>query len=155
MEPKIYSREELLIAGVSGSGDETGKVWEAYMKLEKISPLENVAEEIGYEVRMYPGGVAPGEVHVGMSVKDTGVPAEYKIVSLPASLYAEFIIYPAKGWESSNAEMNKWLSENAEKYKQAYLGNKAYAIEIYDERYKGDKDPKSVVGIMVPIIPVN
>ena len=155
MEPKIYSREDLLIAGVSGRGDETGKVWEAFMKLEKISPLENVAEEVGYEVRMYPGGVGPGEVHVGMIVKDASVPAEYKVISLPASLYAEFIIYPSKGWESSNAEMDRWLSENAAKYKQAYLDNKAYAIEIYDERYKGDKDSESVVGILVPIIPVN
>ena len=50
MEPKIYSREAMMIAGVSGSGDETGKVWETYMKLEKLNPLKNSIGEIGYEI---------------------------------------------------------------------------------------------------------
>ena len=152
MEPKIVSREALLIAGVIGSGDETGKVWEAYLKLEKLSPLTNAVENIGYEVRMYPGGVGPGQVHIGMNVKDTNVPPEYKLLSLPASLYAEFVIYPAKGYGSSNAEMEKWISDNAEKYKQRYIDDKSYGIEVYDERFKGNEDPESVVGILVPIV---
>ena len=155
MEPKIYSREVLLVAGVLGSGDETGKVWEAYEKLEKVNPLKNAVENVGYEVRMYPGGVGPGEVHIGMNVKDTNVPPEYKILSLPASLYAEFEIYPSKGYESSNEEMDKWLSENDGRYKQRYIDNKSYGIEIYDERFKGNEDPESVVGIIVPLIPMD
>ena len=151
MEPKIFSKGTLLIAGVTGSGDETGKAWEAFTKLNKINPLQNKAGEEGYEIRMY-SGEGPGEVHVGMLVKDAHVPAEYKVVSLPASLYAEFEIYPSKGYESNNAEMNNWLSENAGFYQQSKLGEKTYAVEVYDKRYKGDKDPASVVGILVPII---
>ena len=154
MEPKIFSKEALIIAGVTGSGDETGKVWEAFMKLDKINALKNKAGEVGYEIRTYPGE-GPGEVHVGMNVKDTSVPAEYKVVSLPASLYAEFEIYPSKGYASSNAEMEKWLSENAGVYKEGRLDNKTYAVEVYDNRFKGNEDPTSVVGILVPIIPVN
>src|SRR4030042_4834656 len=110
MEPKIFIREILLIAGVTGSGDETRKAWEAFEKLDKVNPLRNKVSEEGYEVRMYPGGHGPGEVHVGMQVKDARVPKEYKVISLPASLYAEFVICPSKGWESSNAEMDTWLS---------------------------------------------
>jgi len=155
MEPKIFSKEALLIAGVSGSGDETGKVWEAFMKLDKVSPLQNKVGEIGYEIRMYPGGVGPGEVHIGMQVKNTSVPAEYKVISMPASLYAEFEIYPAKGYGSSNAEMEKWLSENAGVYKEGRLEDKTYAVEVYDDRFIGNSDPESVVGILVPIIPLN
>ena len=154
MEPKIYSRKAMIIAGVSGGGDETGKVWRDYMKLVKLSPLQNSIGEIGYEVRMYPGGQGPGEVHIGMQVKDENVPPEYKILSLPASIYAEFEIYPSKGYTSSNDEMNKWLSDNAEVYKQGLLGDKSYAIEVYDERSKGNEDPESVVGILIPITPV-
>jgi len=155
MEPKILTKEALLIAGVTGSGDETGKAWEAFMKLDIITPLKNKVGEEGYEIRMYPGGEGPGEVHVGMPVKDARVPAEYKAIAIPASLYAEFDIYPSKGYESSNAEMEKWLQENAGVYKQGRLGNKNYAVEVYDKRYKGEKDPASVVGILIPIAPVN
>lgn len=153
MEPKTLSKEALLIAGVTGSGDETGKVWEAFMKLDKINPLKNKVGEDGYEIRMYPGE-GLGEVHVGMRVKDTRVPAEYKVISLPPSLYAEFEIYPSKGYTSSNDEMEKWLSENAGVYKEGHLGDKTFAVEVYDKRYKGEKDPTSVVGILVPIVPV-
>ena len=67
----------------------------------------------------------------------------------------EFEIYPSKGWESSNTEMNNWLSENTGVYKERRLGDKSYAVEVYDKRYKGDRDPASVVGILVPIAPVN
>ena len=154
MEPKIYEKEAMPIAGVSGSGDVTGEVWEAYVKLEKISPLANMIDKAGYEVRTYPGDKGPGEVHIGMSVRDRNVPAEYKMLALPASLYAKFEIYPAGGYESSNEEMERWLSDNSEKYRQKYIGDKAYGIEVYDERFKGNNNPESVVPVLVPIEPV-
>jgi hypothetical protein len=50
--------------------------------------------------------------------------------------------------------MNKWLAENAGVYKEKLLIGKHFAIEIYDKRYKGEKDPASVVGILVPIVSV-
>jgi len=151
MEPKIYEKEAMIIAGVSGSGDETGKVWEDYMKLEKLNPLKNTVEPAGFEVRIYPGGVGPGQVHIGMNVTDNNVPPEYKCLSIPASTYAEFTIYPAKGYESSNELMETWLSENADKYTQRYMDGNAYGIEVYDERFKGNEYPDSVVGMLVPI----
>jgi predicted transcriptional regulator YdeE len=154
MKPKILSKEAFIVAGITGSGDETGKVWEAFMKLNKINPLKNQVGEEGYEIRMYPDVEGPREVHVGVQVKDARVPAEYKVISLPASLYAEFEIYPSKGWESSNAKMNNWLFKNTGFYQQSKLGDKTYAVEVYDKRFKGDKDPASVVGCLVPIVTV-
>ena len=151
MEPKIFEKEALIIAGVSGSGDETGKVWQDYMKLEKLNPLKNTVEEAGYEVRIYPGDVGPGRVHIGMNVIDIDVPPEYNCLTLPASLYAEFLIYPAKGYGSSNEDMDAWLSDNADKYTQRYIDGKPYGIEVYDERFKGNEDPDSVVGMLIPI----
>jgi len=154
MEPKKIEKGVLIIVGVTGSGDETGKAWEAFMKLDKLNPLKNKVGEEGYEIRMY-HGEGPGEVQVGVQVKDARVPPEYKVISLPASQYAEFEIYPAKGWESSNAEINNWLSENTGFYQQSRLGDKTYAVEVYDKRYKGDKDPTSVLGILIPIINID
>jgi predicted transcriptional regulator YdeE len=154
MEPKIIKKEALLIAGVTGSGDETGKAWEAFTKIQKLHPLKNQVGEEGYEVRLYPAE-GPSKIHVGVKVKDASVPAEYKVFFVPAATYAEFVIYPAKGYGSSNAAMNKWLAENAGVYKEKLLSRKHFAIEIYDKRYKGEKDPESVVGILIPIVPVN
>lgn len=153
MEPRIISKEAFLIAGIAGSGDETGKAWEAFTKIQKMHPLKNQVGEEGYEVRIYPPE-GLGEIHVGVQVKDASVPAEYKVFFIPAATYAEFEIYPSKGYESSNAEMSQWLTENASVYKEALADGLKYAIEVYDKRYKGDKDPASVVGMLVPIVKV-
>ena len=153
MKPKIISKEAFLVAGVAGSGDETAKAWEAFMKIQKMHPLKNQVGEEGYEVRLYPAE-GPGKIHVGMQVKNASVPAEYKVFYVPAATYAEFEIQPAKGYESSNAEMSQWLTENASVYKEALADGLKYAIEVYDKRYKGEKDPKSVVGMLVPIAKV-
>jgi predicted transcriptional regulator YdeE len=150
MEPKIIQKEAMIIAGVAGSGDETAKAWEAFMKISKVSPLKNQLGEEGYEVRIYPVE-GPGKIHVGVKVKDASVPREYKVFFIPAATYAEFEIFPSKGYESSNDIMSKWLEVNANLYKEALLDGMKYAIEVYDQRYKGDKDPKSVVGCWVPI----
>jgi len=150
MDPKIAIKEPMIIAGVAGSADETGKAWEAFMEIQKMHPLKNQAGEEGYEIRLYPKE-GMGKIHVGVRVQNPSVPAEYRVFVLPAAAYAEFEIFPSKGYESSNEEINEWLANNAGKYKQALLNGMKYAIEVYDKRYKGDKDTSSVVGILVPI----
>ena len=45
MKPKILKKDALLIAGVTGSGDETGKAWGAFMKIQKMRPLKNQVGE--------------------------------------------------------------------------------------------------------------
>ena len=153
MKPKIITKEAFLIAGVPGSGDETAKVWQTYMKLEKVSPLKNQVGEAGYEVRMYPAE-GPGKIFVGVQVKNASIPKEYQVFYVPAATYAEFEIYPAKGYESSNAEMSKWLEDNASAYRQAQVNGMHYGIEVYDKRFKGNDNPESVVGFWEPIVPV-
>ena len=151
MDPKILQKEAMIIAGVAGSGNETGKVWEAFMELQKMHPLMNRAGEEGYEIRLYPTE-GMGKIHVGVRVQDASVPAEYTVFFLPAATYAEFDIFPSKSYESSNADMNEWLANNAGKYQQALLNGMKYAVEVYDKRYKGDKDPSLVVGILVGLL---
>ena len=72
-------------------------------------------------------------------------------MAVPAFQYAGFDIQVAKGYGSSNAPMNQWLQENEKRYRQGKIGNREFSIEVYDNRYKGDKDPASVVGILLPI----
>ena len=153
MKPKIIKKDAFFIAGVPGSGDETAKAWEVYMKLEKVNPLKNKVGEEGYEVRMYPAE-GPGKIHAGVQVKDANIPKEYRVFHVPAATYAEFEIYPSKGYESSNADMTQWLEDNADKYQEALLDGMHCAIEVYDKRFKGNDNPESVVGILIPIAPV-
>ena len=155
MEQKIVEKEAFLLAGVAGGGDETAKVWQTFMKLEKMNPLKNQVGETGYEVRMHPGEEGPGKVFVGVPVKDSRVPREYKLFFVPAATYAEFEVYPARGYESGNAEMSKWLEDNAATCKQAMLDGMHYGLEVYDRRFKGNDNPESVVGFLVPIVKVN
>ncbi len=150
MKPRIFEKEAFIIAGVAGSGDETAQAWETYMKLEKINPVKNQVGEEGYEVRLYPVE-GPGKVHVGVRVRDADIPLEYTVFSIPAATYAEFIIYPAKGYGSSNAKMNKWQEDNAGTYKEMLLDGMHFAIEVYDKRFKGSDNPESVVPIWIPI----
>ncbi|MBN2240172.1 MAG: GyrI-like domain-containing protein [Dehalococcoidales bacterium] len=151
IKPEICSRGSMILAGVQGAGEETGSVWESYMKLEKVCPLANTVDKAGYEVRLYPGGTGPGNVFVGMSVKSRDVPSEYQLMMLPSSLYAEFEIYPSKGYGSSNETIEKWLYENSERYQQRMLEGNSCGIEVYDERFKGSGNPDSVVGMLVPL----
>jgi predicted transcriptional regulator YdeE len=152
MEPKIIQKEAFLVAGISGAGDETARTWEAFTKIEEMHPLPNRIGEEGYEIRLDQAG-GPGKIHVGVAVYSPDIPLEYKIFYVPTATYAEFEIYPAKGYQSSNAAMNQWLLENEKTYRQAFIDGKTYAIEVYDKRYKGEKEPASVVGIWIPLIP--
>jgi predicted transcriptional regulator YdeE len=151
MKPKIITKDAFLVAGVSGSGDETAKAWEAFMKIQKLHPLQNQVGEEGYEIRLYTAE-GTSKVHVGLQVTNATVPAEYKVFFVPAATYTEFEIYPSKGYDSSNGEMNKWLADNAGTYQEAQLDGMHYVIEVYDKRYKGDKDPVSVVGILMGVV---
>ena len=69
MEPKIFTREALLIAGVTESGDETGKAWEAFMKLDKINPLNKdnmIAIDLGrtYEITVLKCNLSYNEIGI-------------------------------------------------------------------------------------------
>jgi predicted transcriptional regulator YdeE len=151
MEPRIDTTEEFLVAGLTGKANETGDLWERFSRLSRRAPLKNRRNEDGYEIRFYSGTVEP-HVHVGACVRNTGAPSDYETRVLPASTYAVFDIHPVKGYTSQNEVMNKWLLENG-KYRQIGLGDRLFAVLIYGARFKGDKDPASVVECWVPVQP--
>lgn len=153
IEPKIIRKGELSIVGVLGNGQTTGQVWDDFMARENKHPIIGQKEDSGYEVRMYNEdqtcdclvGVH-ADIHKNLSHYDTKI--------LPDVLYAVFEIYPAKGYESQNSAIDKWVKQNKDKYQAFRFENKSYAIEYYDERFKGNEDMNSVLEIWIPVIKI-
>lgn len=150
VRPRIIIRDNLVIAGVTGNGNETGLLWQKFEELSRSMPLSNKINDNGYEVRVYS---EDGECrcHVGICIKDNSVPEGYELMAIPSSMYAAFDVYPVQGYQSRNKEMDQWLRANADIYEQVRMDDKYYSILLYDNRYKGEKDPESIVEIDVPI----
>ena len=148
VDPRLIDRDGMLIAGVSGDGSKTGEIWDRFMKLNERIGLPNKVSDNGYEIRIYDGKKC--ECHVGLAVSDEKVDSSFAIFRLPASKYASFDVYVAKGYDSGNSAMDEWLARNKSLYSQRTYDGKFYAVEYYDERFNGDEDD-SIVEIWVPI----
>jgi predicted transcriptional regulator YdeE len=78
---------------------------------------------------------------------------DFTTIVLSAGEWAVFDVFVAKGYDSGNAEMDKWLEDNAAQYKQLEANGIQYVVECYnDEKFKGGDKPDSVVEIWLPII---
>ena len=148
MNPKIIKRDSLTIAGVSGDGDKTWDVWNAFENLNNEKPLTNKLSDNGYEIRLYDSGSST--VHVGFAVQGNPVDDEYKLYTLPASEYASFDVYVANGYDSENNAMDEWVKTNQQGYTERLLGSVHYCVEYYDERFHGN-EAGSIVEIWIPI----
>ena len=149
LNPKIIKKDALIIACVSGNGNETASVWENFMELQKQKPLKNKLSDNGYEIRVY-GDDFEATVYAGLAVSDEQVDLEYTLFKLPASTYSSFDVYVANGYDSENNAMNEWLSTNKEGYSEKLLDGNHYCVEYYDERFKG-REAGSIVEIWIPI----
>jgi predicted transcriptional regulator YdeE len=47
--------------------------------------------------------------------------------------------------------MDKWLSDNADKYAQLQIEGKKFVVECYNEKFKGADKPDSIVEIWLPL----
>jgi len=148
LNPNMIRCDVLMIAGVSGKGDRTGDVWNAFEKLKKEKPLSNRISENGYEIRLYDGDGCT--VHVGYAVSSEEVDPAFEIRKLPGAQYASFDVYVANGYDSENSAMDEWLKTNTQGYTERLLGQAHYCVEYYDERFNGD-EAGSIVEIWIPI----
>jgi len=148
VNPKIIKKEKLLIAGNSGDGSKTAEIWQSFIELDKEKPLPNKKSDNGYEIRTFEN--YESKVFVGVEVKDKIVPDEYELTELPASTYASFEVYVAKGYDSENNAMDEWLKTNEQGYNQKLLAGNPYVVEFYDERFEGESED-SIVEILIPI----
>ena len=148
LNPQIIKRDALIIAGVSGDGDKTWEVWQAFEKLSHEKPLAGRLSGNGYEIRLYDGDACT--VHVGHALLNEDADSAYTVYKLPPSQYAVFDVYVANGYESENSAMDEWLKTNPEGYTERLLDGAHYCVEYYDERFSGS-EAGSIVEIWVPI----
>ncbi|NSW90418.1 MAG: GyrI-like domain-containing protein [Firmicutes bacterium] len=152
MEPVIVEKSQIIVAGISGDGNKTYDLWKRFSEKDGRIPHSNKVNDDGYEIRMYHEN-GKCDCFVGVAVANAKVTDDYELYNIPAGKYVIFDIYPSKGWDSSNEEMNAWLKENANKYTQirdektgAY-----FVIEYYGARFKGIDNPDSVVEMWIPL----
>ena len=154
MQPTIIRKEKLFITGITGDGQQTGKVWGDFENAYDAKPFPK-ADEHGYEIRFWDGDKPASkgkDIHVGFLAKEAVETDGFTTITLPAAEYAVFDVYVAKGYDSGNDDMDKWLKDNESVYKQMLLEGVGYVVECYnDERFKGGDKPDSVVEIWVPI----
>lgn len=148
VNPKMIKRGELLIAGVTGDGSKTCESWERFCELNEKIGFKNKVSDNGYEVRIYNGDQC--KCHVGVCVSDSEVDSAFTLLRLPASTYASFEVYVARGYDSENDAMDEWLEANKERHKQRTIDGNPYVVEYYDERFDGNSED-SIVEIWIPI----
>jgi|GEM_PF-791223 len=152
MQPKIIKKDKLYITGLTGDGGKTGEVWNEFDSRFKEN-LFTKADENGYEIRFYDGEKsAPqhGDVHVGFLAESEITADGFTTIVLPASEYAVFDVYVAKGYDSGNDEMNTWLADNARLLKGREIDGNGFIIEHYNEKFKDGNQPDSIVEMWLP-----
>lgn len=151
MNPNMRKKNKMILAGVSGAGNETAEIWKRFMKLDEEHTLINKLSDDGYEVRISDSATGYEKVFVGCEVKNAKVDCgEYEILHIPSSEYASFDVYVADGYESENNAMSEWLISNEKGYVNNLFEGKQYCVEHYDARFNGDADD-SIVEIWLPV----
>lgn len=144
MNPKIISKEKMMIAGIMGDGNQTGKLWDDFDKKAKEIEIANTIGQNGYEVRFYYDNKC--DCFVGSAVSDENINRALAMLVLQPSEYAVFDVIVANGYDSENKTMNDWLKDNPEKYVQSMLDGKPYVVECFNERFK-----EGIVEIWIPV----
>ena len=111
MQPKIISRDKLCIIGLSGDGTKTGEIWNDFDNRFKENPFPK-ADENGYEIRFWNEAMKGKDVHVGFLTDSEQVDG-FDTIVVPATEYAVFEVLVVNGYDSGNAEMDKWLADNS------------------------------------------
>jgi len=153
MQPNIIRRDKLYIAGLTGDGVKTGEAWNHFDTQYKENPFPK-ADENGYEIRFYNGdktAVRGQDIHVGFAAESADPIDRFTTIVLPATDYAVFDVYVAKGYDSSNAAMNHWLADNSAQYTPRMMNGSGFVVECYDEKFKNGDKPDSIVELWVPI----
>lgn len=156
MQPKIIKIDTLRITGFTGDGMKTGELWNNFDSQYKNNPFPK-ADENGYEIRFWKSrvtGKTPDkgkDVHVGFSTDKAESFDCFTTIVLPAAEYAVFDVYVAKGYDSGNEEMEKWLADNMTMYRMLEFDGYEYVIECYNEKFKDGDKPDSIVEIWMPV----
>ena len=138
----------MIIAGVSGDGADTARLWQEFTEKEQQIAQDDRIDGCGYEVRVYCDQGC--FCHVGVAVRSEEAAGALATFSLQPCQYAVFEVRVCEGYDSQNAAMDRWLKEHKEGYVQARYQGNLYAVEAYGEKFNGD-EPDSIVEIWVPV----
>ena len=150
MNPNMIKKEKMILAGVSGAGNETAEIWKRFMELYKEAPPTDKISDDSYEVRILDSTTGKETVFVGCAINNSC--SGYEIFQIPPSEYASFDVYVQEGYESENNAMEEWLVSNENGYVRNLVEGKLYCIEHYDARFDGDE---SIVEIWLPVKKLN
>ena len=148
MQPKVEKHNKLYITGITGNGNQTGDVWSDFEARYDSKPFPK-KDEHGYEIRFYDAEKpAPKDmdIHVGFLTANSDCSNDFTTIELPAAEYAIFDVCITNGYDSGNAAMDKWLADNAMRYKPQKLDGVSYIIEVYNEKFAN-----SIVEFWVPV----
>ena len=156
MQPKIIKTDKLFITGLTGNGSKISEVWNDFDSRYYVKPFPKLNEN-AHEIRFWQSrltGKTPEQdksIHVGFSTESEVNIVGFTTLTLPAAEYAVFDVLVAKGYDSENAAMEKWLKDNEAEYSMLEYDGFEYIIECYNEKFKGGNQPDSVVEIWIPI----
>ena len=146
MQPKIIKKDTLHITGLTGDGNKTGELWNDFDTQYKSAPFLK-SDNCGYEIRFHDGK----DIHVGFSETSPDKATSFTTITLSAAEYAVFDVYVAKGYDSGNDEVDRWLADNSTQFKQLQLNGKHFIIECYNEKFKGGDKQDSIVEMWIPL----
>ena len=159
MQPNIIQMDRLCIAGKIGDGSKTHDIWNAFDRQYNQKPFPKTNGN-GYEIRFWKSRVSAKTpdpqktVHVGFAVDSAADAEGFDIITLPAAGYAVFDVCVAKGYDSENEAMEKWLADHAAEYRMLEFDGFEYVVECYNEKFKGGNQPDSVVEIWMPVVKI-
>ncbi len=148
MNPNMIKKDKMILAGVSGPGNETSEIWKRFMKLYEEAPPTDKISNDSYEVRIFDSTKGKETVFVGCEIKNNC--EGYEVLQIPSSEYASFDVYVKEGYESENNAMEEWLVSNDKGYVSKLLEGTLYGIEHYDSRFEEGND-ESIVQIWLPV----
>lgn len=149
MQPKIIKKDKLYIKGLTGNGAKTGEVWNDLDSRYNKNPFPK-ADDNGYEIRFWSKEKSGKDVHVGFLTESEHEAGEFTTIAIPPTEYAVFDVYVAKGYDSGNAEMDKWLEDNSLRLKCRDIDGNGFIMEHYNEKFKDGNKPDSIVEFWVP-----
>jgi len=151
MQPEIISKGVFCITGKTGDGARTGEVWGEFDSMYNANPFAKI-DENGYEVRFWDMSGETQGVHVGFLTEPGHKIGGFDAMVIPPSEYAVFEVFVAKGYDSGNAEMDKWLDDNKQRLHIRDIDGKQFVIEYYDEKFLDGDKPESIVTFWVPFV---
>lgn len=155
MNPKIVELEKFRVMGIqvqdSPKSGEFGKTWpKLFERCREIVPLAKTKVSYGvqsYDEQLMKRGVWKYTAAL-QATEDSATPDGMISITLPKTKYAVFEYKGAVGpklGETFEYIYNKWLPHSK------YILSGRYDFEMYDERFLGPENHKSILDIYIPI----